>query len=504
MIYYSTYLWTRPPSPCSDQRERHYKSRVSLIYSEATPRTMALSTLPCSPSKVTLCPSRSHNALFMAEARSLNPSRRIRTRHQSPSQSFYSPALSPSSQNTRHFRHQQQLSKAGLLKPTHPVDTQPLPTRKLACIIPFGAIKKMSGTANTGAGQQPSFNTGASVSMNASVTSSTSQTTQSLSQSSTPPQTPVLKAMTKTSSVPSLNLDQPQSPTPQTPVLKGMTKTSLVPSLSLGQPSSSSSDTSLVTASPYTLNETTTFSAGTALWQSSSNNTSTTQSPSSIITASPYTTNESTTFATGTPLWQSTSANTSTAPQQTQTQTPAQLSTESSGSLITSSPYAQNEGMTFAPGTQMWQSAASQTSSQTPSQSHTSIITSSPYSQNESVTFSAGTAFWQPATTPMAAAAASNPNAPACHVSSTAPSSIRPMTAPCPASNIITASPYAQNEGVTFISGTSFWTSSANTSASATTQSSPPAETSLITSSPYSQNEGVTFPLGTQMWQSKQ
>jgi hypothetical protein len=349
MIYYSTYFWTRPPSPCFDQRESHHKSRVSLIYSEATPRTMALSTFPYSPTKRTLCPSVSNNALFMAEARSFNPSRRIRTGHQSPSHSFYSPALSPSSQNTRHFRHQQQLSKAGLLKPTHPVDTQPLPTRKLACIIPFGASKKMSGIANTGVGQQPSFNTGAQMSLNSSVTSNTSPSTQSFSQSPTPP---------------------------QTPVLSGMVKTSPVPSLSLDQATTSSPNNSLVTASPYTLNETT----------------------------------------------------------------------------------------SFAPGT----------------------------------------AFWQPSTTPTAAAAASSTNPPACHVASNAPSSIRPMTALCPASNIITASPYAQNEGVTFTSGTSFWTSNANTSASATTQSSPPAKTSMINSSPYSQNEGVTFPLGTQMWQSKQ
>jgi hypothetical protein len=150
----------------------------------------------------------------------------------------------------------------------------------------------------------------------------------------------------------------------------------------------------------------------------------------------------------------------------------------------------------------MWQSTPSLTSSHVPVQSHTTLVVSSPYAQNEGVTFPAGIAFWQSSTTPTAAAAASNPNAPACHVVSNAPSSIRPMTAPCPALNIITASPYAQNEGVKFSSGTGFWTSSDATVASTTDQASA-SGTSMITASPYAQNEGVTFPPGTQMWQSK-
>jgi len=62
-----------------------------------------------------------------------------------------------------------------------------------------GASRNKSGNADAGAGQQPCFNTGASMSLNTSVTSTTSPSTQSLSQSPTPPWTPVLKGMTKTS-----------------------------------------------------------------------------------------------------------------------------------------------------------------------------------------------------------------------------------------------------------------------------------------------------------------
>lgn len=76
------------------------------------------------------------------------------------------------------------------------------------------------------------------------------------------------------------------------------------------------------------------------------------------------------------------------------------------------------------------------------------------------------------------------------------------MGAPLPASNIIAASPYAQNESATFSSQTQIW-SSTNISASATNQTSSSDKPSLIASSPYTQNEGVTFPPGTPMWQSK-
>jgi len=441
-------------------------------------------------------------------------------------------------------------SEAGLLKPTHPVDTRHLQTRKSACIFSFGAIRNMSG--NAGVGQQPCFNTGASMSVNSSAisTSSTSKlqsfshsislgsagpislvlstpaqapasspvssttapsglTVPTVSQSLTQPQTPEIQGMTKASTtVPPLDLDQTSTSSDTSlltaPELKGMTKATPVPALDLDQTSTSSSTTSLVTASPYTLNETTTFTTGTSLWQSSSSSTRTAQSPSSIITSNPYTTNETTVFPYSTSLRQSASAKNSTTPQQTLMQTTSQAPTEASSSLITSSPFTQNEGMTFLPGTQMWQSSSSQTSSQTPSQSHTSLITASPYAQNEGVTFSAGTAFWQPLTTPTAAAAATNPHAQACSVASSALSSIRPMSAPLPASNVITVSPYARNEGVTFSSGTSFWSSSANTLAFATNRSSSSGETSLVTSSPYAQNEGMVFPAGTQMYQPKQ
>jgi hypothetical protein len=285
-------------------------------------------------------------------------------------------------------------SKAGLLKPTHPVDTQLLQTKTSACTISLGAIRNMSG--NAGAGQQPSFNTGASTSsVNSSVTSNTSSNLQDLSQNislgsagpislvlSTPPQAPASSPVPSTTNgTAQTGLTIPvvlQSPTPpHTPELKGMTNVSPMPALDLDQSSASGSNTTLITTSPYT--------------------------------------------------------------------------------------------------------------------------------QNESVTFPVGTAFWQPSTAPTTAAAASNPNAPACNVVINAPTSQRPMTAPLPASNIIAASPYAQNEGVTFSAQTSLWTSSsANTSANAAIQSPTSAGTSIIMSSPYTQNEGVTFPPGTQMGQPQQ
>jgi hypothetical protein len=285
-------------------------------------------------------------------------------------------------------------SKAGLLKPTHPVDTQPLQTKTSACIIPFGAIRNMSG--NAGAGQQPSFNTGASMSsVNSGATSTNSPNLQGLSQNislgiagsvslvlSTPTQAPASSPAPSTTNgtaqtglaVPAV----PQSPTPpHTPELKAMTNVSPIPALDLDHASTSGSNTNLITTSPYT--------------------------------------------------------------------------------------------------------------------------------QNESVTFTVGTVFWQPSTPPTSAAAASNPNAPACNVVSNAPTSQRPMTAPLPASNIISASPYAQNEGVTFSAQTSLWTSSsAITSATAASQTPTSAGTSIITASPYTQNEGVTFSPGTQMGQPQQ
>lgn len=287
------------------------------------------------------------------------------------------------------------------------VDTQPLQIGKLVCINPLGAIKNMSGSAS--AGSQSLFNAGASMSGNASVTSTNSTNLQGISQTVTSG-TASPTSLSKSNSVSQSGSTVPTPP--PTPVLKGMTKISAVPALSLGQESLSSSSASLVTASPYTMNETTSFPTGTSLWQSTSGQTSTS----------------------------------------------------------TTSP--------------------------------TSLVTSSPYDQNESVTFPAGTSLWQSSTTHTAVAASSTLRASACNVSSNAPSSQRPMSAPLPASNVVAASPFTQNECVTFCSQTSLWTSSANTSVSTASQTSPSA-TSLITSSPYTQNEGVTFPPGTPMWQPK-
>ena len=376
---------------------------------------------------------------------------------------------------------------------------QTLQTGKLVCINHLGAAKNMSG--NAGAGRQPCLNAGASPSVNSSVTSTNSPTLQGLSQNISLGSAGPISLVLSTPSTPSHVSSNTNSPaqtgltvpaTPQTPVLSGMTKTAPVPHLSLDQESSTSSNTSLVTASPYTVNETTTFPKGTSLWQSLSSNASTTptSTPSSIITASPYTTNESVTFAKGTSLWQPST------PPQTPSKTPTQTPTQTSTSLVTLSPYATNETTTFPTGTSLWQSSSSNASTpQTPTQSSTSLITSSPYAQNESVTFPAGTALWQSSNTTTAVSASSTPTAPACNVASSAPSSIRPMSAPLPATNIISASPYAQNESVTFSSQTSLW-SSTNTSTSTTSSS---GETSLITSSPYTNNEAVTFPPGTPM-----
>lgn len=65
---------------------------------------------------------------------------------------------------------------------------------------------------------------------------------------------------------------------------------------------------------------------------------------------------------------------------------------------------------------------------------------------------------------------------------------------------LITSSPYAQNERLTFPKGTSLWQPKAGTTApsSRSTQTS----TSLITASPFNQNEGITIPSGTPLWQA--
>jgi len=67
------------------------------------------------------------------------------------------------------------------------------------------------------------------------------------------------------------------------------------------------------------------------------------------------------------------------------------------------------------------------------------------------------------------------------------------------ASTLITSSPYAQNEGLTFSTGTSFWQPYAGApSASTTATRGSPA---IITESSFAQNEGLTFPPGTSLWQ---
>jgi hypothetical protein len=74
------------------------------------------------------------------------------------------------------------------------------------------------------------------------------------------------------------------------------------------------------------------------------------------------------------------------------------------------------------------------------------------------------------------------------------------MTAPLPASNLITQSPFCSNEGFKIPAGTSIWQPG---SAAAFKTPASTARPSLITSSPYDCNETVTFPKGTLLWQPK-
>lgn len=65
---------------------------------------------------------------------------------------------------------------------------------------------------------------------------------------------------------------------------------------------------------------------------------------------------------------------------------------------------------------------------------------------------------------------------------------------------LITSSPYAQNEGLTFLKGTSLWQPKAG--ATALSSRSTQISTSLITVSSFTQNEGTTIPSGTPLWQA--
>jgi hypothetical protein len=174
-------------------------------------------------------------------------------------------------------------------------------------------------------------------------------------------------------------------------------------------------------------------------------------------------------------------------------------------SLITSSPFTTNEGLTFAQSTSLWQSPTSATSTRS-SQVSTSLVTSSPFDTNEGLKIALGTSLWQPAGPSTAQQHASAPGvwAPATsassHTSSGASLSMRPMGAPLPAANLITSSPFSQNEGLVIPAGTSLWQPSTS---AATKAHNSTGNTSLITASPYDSNEGLTFPKGTPFWQSK-
>jgi hypothetical protein len=186
---------------------------------------------------------------------------------------------------------------------------------------------------------------------------------------------------------------------------------------------------------------------------------------------------------------------------------PLSLDSVPSGtSLVTSSPFTTNEGLTFAQGTSLWQAPTGTTSSRS-SQVSTSLVTSSPFDTNEGLTIAPGTSLWQatgPSTTQQHASAAQGLWTPAStsapKASNSSSSSMRPMGAPLPVSNLITSGPFAQNEGLVIPAGTSLWQPSTTAATKAHNSTGTP---SLITASPYDVNEGLTFPEGTPFWQSK-
>ena len=176
-------------------------------------------------------------------------------------------------------------------------------------------------------------------------------------------------------------------------------------------------------------------------------------------------------------------------------------------SLITASPYAQNEGLTFPKGTSFWQPKSGiEATSPRPKQSPTVIITESSFDKNEGLKFPPGTSLWQPTSPTTARPQAISTglwtpaNASTSKTSSSASLSMRLMTTPLPASNLITASPYCSNESLKIPAGTSMWQAD---SAAAPKEQKSIRQVSLITASPYDSNETVSFPKGTILWQPK-
>jgi hypothetical protein len=166
--------------------------------------------------------------------------------------------------------------------------------------------------------------------------------------------------------------------------------------------------------------------------------------------------------------------------------------------LITSSPYARNEGLEFSKGTSLWQPQAgvqARTVRDSPS-----IISDSSFAINEGVKFAHGTSLWRPIrpTTTQQPSVAPSLWTPASaserKTESSAPLSMRSMTAPLPASNLIPQSPFCANEGHKFPAGTSLWQPG---SASAFKVKGSNGKTSLVTSSPFALNEDVRFPRAT-------
>lgn len=175
--------------------------------------------------------------------------------------------------------------------------------------------------------------------------------------------------------------------------------------------------------------------------------------------------------------------------------------------LITASPYAQNEGLTFSKGTSLWQpQAGAKPALQASFQGAPAIISESSFARNEGLKFAAGISMWQPTSSATARQQASPPslwtpaNAGEWKTKSSATLSMRPMTAPLPASNLITQSPFCFNEGLKIPAGTSMWQPGSAAAFKTPTSTGRP---SLITSSPYDCNETVTFPKGTLLWQPK-
>jgi len=165
--------------------------------------------------------------------------------------------------------------------------------------------------------------------------------------------------------------------------------------------------------------------------------------------------------------------------------------------LITSSPYAQNEGLTFSKGTSLWQPQTGVESASL--RSTQAIISESSFARNEGLRFSPGTSLWQPTSSTPTRQRATAPSlwTPASAGEWKTDGSMRPMTAPLPASNLITQSPFCSNEGLKIPAGTSMWQPG---SASAIKSQGSTGKPSLVTSSPYDLNETVRFPKGTLLW----